>query len=268
MKKEDGEWLEDNMSIWKQTRKDLLTAPLSDIQHKFYGLYFETDTKATKYFFVRKNDFGTVLIDFRQTKQDFINRHNLKSFIAESGYGVQEVSEEDCRLQKLLNYPGMKDYFIQKGFATSFESKSFIMTPVVYQNIYKGALGEECGKFIFEDWFKTKLKEIDDPVKFELFDFELSPNVYIDFKHWRPYYYSDRKKMYSKISKKLDDCGGKRVYIINIFADGCLNPDENADSRIVVIPNLLNEEDSSINLNAIKAIHTEDIPGGQINENK
>lgn len=268
MKKEDGEWLEDNMSIWKQTRKDILTSPLSDNQHKFYGLYFETNTNATKYFFVQKNDFGTVLIDFRQSKQEFINKNNLKSFIAESGYGVQEVSEEDCRLQKLLKYPGMKDYFIQNGFATSFEPKRFIITPVVYQNIYKGALGEECGKFILEDCFKTQLKEIDDPAKFELFDFEFSPGVYIDFKHWRPYYYSDRKKMYRKISKKLDECGGKRVYIINIFADGFLNPDEIEDSRIIVIPNLLNEEDNSINFNAIKAIHTEDISGGKINEDK
>lgn len=262
MKKEDGEWLENNMNIWKQTRIDILSEPTSDEQNKYSFLYFETDTNANRYFFVQKNDFGTVLIDFKHSRQDFINQNNINNFIAENGCGVQEVSEEDCRLQKLLAYPGMKEFFISKGFATSFESKRFIMTPVVYQNIYKGALGEESGKFILEKWLHIKLKEIDDPTKFELFDFELSKDVYIDFKHWRPYYYSDRKKMFDKISKKLDNCSGKRVYIINIFADGFLNPEEVQDSRIIVIPNLLNEEDSTINLNAINTIHSEDYQGG------
>ena len=259
MKKEDGKWIENNISVWKQTRLALLKSPTSDTEHKYYGLYFETDIKAIKYYFVQKNDFGTVLIDFRHTEQEFINQNNLKSFIAESGYGVQEVSEEDCRLQKLLKYPGMREYFISNGFATSFEPKRYIMTPVAYQNIYKGALGEECGKFILEHWFNIKLKEIEDTSKFELFDFELAPDVYIDFKHWKTYFYSDRKEMYNKITQKLDACGGKRAYIINIFADGFLDSREVDDSRIVVIQNLLNEEDSSINLNAIKAIHTEDL---------
>ncbi len=258
MKKEDGEWQEKNMSMWRQTRIDMLRKPQSDSEHKFLGMYFETDNGASKYYFAQKNDFGTVRIDFRHSKEEFILRNNLKEFISDSGYGVQEVSEEDCRLQKLLKYPGMLEYFQSQGFATKFDSKKYIMTPVVYQNIYKGALGEECGKFILEDRLDIKLKEIDDPSKFELFDFEMSKDVYVDFKHWRPYYYSDRKKMFQKISRKLDECGGKRVYVINILADGYLSPDETEDSRIVVIPNLLNEEDSSINFAAIKAIHPED----------
>lgn len=264
MKKENGSWEQENMQMWKQTRIDVLSKPLSACEHRFSGLYFETDNNATKYYFAQKNDFGTVRIDFRNTKTDFIRLNNLKDFISESGYGVQEMSEDNCRLQKILKYPGMMDYFKKKGFATSFEPKKFIIAPVVYQNIYKGALGEEAGKFILEDRLDIKLKEIDDASKFELFDFVMADGVYVDFKHWRPYYYSDRKKMFEKISRKLDECGGKRVYVINILADGFLKPDDTKDERIIVIPNLLNEEDSSINISAIKAIHPEDyeINGG------
>ena len=269
MKKERGSWEQENMQMWKQTRIDVLSKPLSDCEHRFSGLYFETDNNATKYYFAQKNDFGTVRIDFRNTKTEFIRNNNLKDFLSESGYGVQEMSEEDCRLQKILKYPGMLEHFKEKGFATSFKPKKFIIAPVVYQNIYKGALGEEAGKFILEDWLGIHLKEIDDDTKFELFDFEIAEGVYVDFKHWRPYYYSDRKKMFEKISRKLDECGGKRVYVINIMADGYLKPDDTEDERIIVIPNLLNEEDSSINIAAIKAIHLEDYENnGGLNENK
>ena len=57
-----------------------------------------------------------------------------------------------------------------------------MILPVVYQNIYKGALGEVAGKAILEA-NGIKLSEITDVTKFEKFDFCLMDNkdVYIDF---------------------------------------------------------------------------------------
>lgn len=53
-------------------------------------------------------------------------------------------------------------------------------------------------------------------------------------------------------------CNGKRAYIVNVLADGILTPDVTTDSRIVVIQNLLNEKDGSINWKALDAINPDD----------
>lgn len=268
MKKQDSNWDIENIQIWRNTRDEALKAPQSDTGFTYSCMHFELPEPSNRYYFAQKDDFGAVLIDFKNSKDDFKIKRNLKEFFGNKPIVVQEVSEEDCRLKTILSCAGMKDYFEENGYATEFVPKKFIMTPVVYQNIYKGALGEIAGKFIFERYFKILLKEIDDPSQFELFDYQMSDGVFIDFKHWRPYYYTDLKKMYSWISKKLDMCGGKRAYIVNVLADGILTPDLTTDSRIVVIQNLINEKDGSINWKALDAINTDDYSvGGKTNEN-
>lgn len=56
------------------------------------------------------------------------------------------------------------------------------MSPVLFHNIYKGALGEVCGEFILSRERGMKLKPINDPDRFEFFDFELNDGIYVDFK--------------------------------------------------------------------------------------
>lgn len=95
-----------------------------------------------------------------------------------------------------------------------------MILPVVYQNIYKGALGEVAGKAILEA-NGIKLSEITDVTKFEKFDFCLmaDKDVYIDFKNWSEQDKVDRDEYRKKCLAKLDKIGGKKVFIINVAAN-------------------------------------------------
>lgn len=259
MIKEAANWDPDNAEIWERTRIVALKAPTSNKEQIYSYTYFEGINPLNKYYFVQRNDFGRVLIDFVNSKDDFKLKRNLKGFFEDTHVNVQEVSEDDCRLQEIMKCPGMKEYFESHNYATKWKKAKFIMSPVFYQNIYKGALGEEAGKFIFEEHFGIKLNKISEMDKFELFDFEISPDVFIDFKHWRPYYYADRKYMIDKISQKLDSCNGKRAYIVNILADGLLESETLDDKRIIIIPNLLDEKTGAVNWKALDAINKEDL---------
>ncbi len=56
-----------------------------------------------------------------------------------------------------------------------------MMIPIVYNNIYKGALGEKVGKFLLEQDGSLELLDLDED-EFEKFDYKTSNGVYIDFK--------------------------------------------------------------------------------------
>ena len=58
---------------------------------------------------------------------------------------------------------------------------SIYYEPCSVQNIYKGALGEVAGKFILEKELGLILQEIEDPEKFESFDFVTDGDVFFDF---------------------------------------------------------------------------------------
>ena len=119
----------------------------------------------------------------------------------------------------LLSSYNVRQRFIEKGFATSFEANECIILPVVFQNIYKGAIGEQAGKAILEA-HGIKLKEITDPTKFEKFDFvcEKNNNVYIDFKNWSELDREERDPYKLKSYNKLELIQGYKAFIINILA--------------------------------------------------
>ena len=52
------------------------------------------------------------------------------------------VSEQGSKLPELLRIPGVKDLFIQNGWACSFQENDYLMTPALWNNIYKGAVIE------------------------------------------------------------------------------------------------------------------------------
>ena len=163
---------------------------------------------------------------------------------------VREVSEQNCRLSKMLNYPGLKEEFEKYGYATCFEENDYMLSPVLYQNIYKGRLGEFVGKFIIKQELGIDLKKLDTE-EFERFDYKYG-NIYIDFKHWR--YSSYRwKDISKKILNKLDEVNGRKVLIINMFDEK--DSDRIIESeRIVEIPSLLEEDGFHVNQDAINII--------------
>lgn len=133
-----------------------------------------------------------------------------------------EASADKSRLSALMRVPELKLRFIERGFAIDFDKNDGVLLPSIFQNIYKGALGEVAGRIMLEDW-GWELNEIEDSLKFEKFDFclKLAPNIYIDFKNWTNKADSEnyRNQLVAKSREKLTSINGKKVFIINMVAD-------------------------------------------------
>ena len=150
----------------------------------------------------------------------------------------------------MLNYPGLREEFVKHKYATRFEVNDYMLSPVLYQNIYKGRLGEFVGHFIIKKELGIDLDELK-PNEYERFDYKRG-KVYIDLKHWR-YSNFDSKKMTKKIIDKLDEIGGEKAIIINIFDEN--KSDKIIESpRIVEIPSLLEKDGFHANREAINKI--------------
>lgn len=90
----------------------------------------------------------------------------------------------------------------------------------MFNNIYKGALGEAVGCCLLGKLAGISLETINDVDVFELFDFKVKDKpIYVDFKNWKENTKFNRKDMLNKIFRKLDKCGGKCALIINILAE-------------------------------------------------
>lgn len=241
MKMLSRNWNSVSIVLWKKLREVTLTYPTANKSEAMYNeiisnLYIENKGKCNSYLFAQKGDFSDVVIDFDNDKYVFSESKKC------DGRRVSVVSEEEARLNEILKYPGMREHFLENGWATKFDERELILSPVLFQNIYKGALGEVAGKYILNKELEMELKEIEDSNKFEFFDYEIAPGIYVDFKHWKQNYPEDRHIIKAEISKKLDLIEGKRVYIINIIADGEFATHVQNDKRIIEIPSLLNKD--------------------------
>ena len=78
----------------------------------------------------------------------------------------------------------------------------------MWNNIYKGALGEVVGKFLFKKLFDVDLVDIEDKEIFELFDYHVKGKpIFVDFKDWSENTAADRDRMVKKIALKAKKCG-------------------------------------------------------------
>ena len=234
-------WTQKSMDLWKELREVVLKYPTANTKESLQinvikNLYIQGYNNFNSYLYAQKGDFSDVVIDFENDKYVFeksdrcIDRRH------------SEVSKEEARLGELLQYRGLREHFEAKGFAIDFKRNECILSPVLFNNIYKGALGEEVGKFILEQELGIQLNEINDPDKFEFFDFEISEGVYVDFKHWKHTYRQEKQRddVKSEISRKLEQINGKRVYIINILAKENFSVNKQVDGNIIEIPYLIN----------------------------
>lgn len=189
------------------------------------NFYVQLPEPANTYFYYQHEDYNSVSISFDRDKNH-----------------IMKVSEEGTKLQHMLRIPGVKELFQQNGYATSFEVNDYIMTPPLWNNIYKGALGEVVGKFLLERNLKIVIKEIEDPALFELFDFEVAgSSVYIDFKNWQEGVTEDKNAVIRKIADKAKKCGCKCVVVANIYAEGewSISDTELDGIRIISLPCLV-----------------------------
>lgn len=239
-------WTEHSMMSWKELRELVMKYPTADeadlkTNILFRQNYITSGVPQARYFYSQYSDFSDITIDFGTDEIAFRNSGRAKLKGNSNTVNVSEMSEENSRLTAILKYSGMKDMFEKNGYAVHFEKKLYMMSPVLFNNIYKGALGETAGKFIFERERGIHLNEITDADKFEFFDFEMSDGVYVDFKNWKFSYLQDRQITCNEIIRKLEKINGKRVYVINIVKGGEYISCESKDSRIIEIPALIDE---------------------------
>ena len=188
--------------------------------------YFHIPDRKKKYYFKAYNDFQDGV------EVSFADKSNC--------CGWSEMSEKAAKLPYILKYKGMKEYFKKKGYVTSFKMLPRILNPVMFRNIYKGALGEVAGRFIIENELGIKLVDITEPEKFEKFDFRLNEEVYVDFKNWDESMQVERENELKKIRQKMRMVGAKRVYIINIVVeDGTKYEIKESTDGIIEIPGLI-----------------------------
>lgn len=231
------DWTEETMALWKSLRQTVLQHPRAghdalDGNSMIRTYYIPLAQDRHCYFYAQKGDFSEVILSFGQDKMQF-------TASLPEGLFPSTVSEEEARLAQILSYPGLKEHFINHGWATEFGTGPYIMSPVLFQNIYKGALGEVAGKFILEKELGLILQEIEEPEKFESFDFVTDGDVFFDFKHWKWNMQVEESPMRAKVLKKLDAVGGKKAFIVNLFSDGVSRPSCSNDERLIEVPGIL-----------------------------
>ncbi len=236
----DYEWRQKEIDDWQELRKICLMYPTitqkkSKDMIRILDVFVELPKVCNSLSYEEENDFQSIKIDFGQKF-------------------APKVSEESARLQELLSIPGVQPYFEAKSYATSFEEGKYILTPVLFHNIYKGALGEEVGLYIFERELNIPLEELPRE-HFELFDYRIKgTNVYVDFKHWQEYTQLDAETMQHKIRNKSEKVEASKVLIVNILATQNYKSITTSDGKIIEIGNLFDYENKEYNQQAINTI--------------
>ena len=246
-----GDWTPKEIESYKKLGETCLKHPtISNKDDEIVKEYYiHSSEPMNKYYFIGENDFEYTDVFFNQSKDEVILRLQNKEESERIKY-IHEVSEENARLSKMLNYPGLREEFIKHEYATCFEVNDYMLSPVLFQNIYKGRLGEFVGHFIIKQELGIDLDELE-PYEYERFDYKHG-KVYIDLKHWR-YSNFNAEKMNKKIIDKLNEIGGEKAIIINIFDEN--KSDKIIESpRLIEIPSLLEEDGFHANREAINKI--------------
>ncbi len=244
MLKED--WTDDRVEKWKKLREMVLCHPtLSkkdfDKEGIAYNFYVEQENENNKIFYTEEADFN-----------------NIKVFFNQNVSGCKYVSEEAAKLPSLMKINILRKHFEKHNWATSFEKNKYIMSPPLFKNIYKGAIGEVVGRAILHICLKIDLEEIDDNDLFELFDYKVENQpIYVDFKNWHESSTFSDDELTEKIVSKAKKCEARCVIIANIMAspDFKIRHKRKEDIEIVIIPALLIDGDKpEINRVAIEEI--------------
>lgn len=241
-------WNKQNIKDWQKLREIVLKYPtvskqefenlaeLQDWQFIYVPIYdvdFKDFEPKNRYHFTQENDYSTVKIDF-----------------SENG---KEVSEQVVYLPELMKISELKNLFETQGYATDFQVNDYIISPEIFNNIYKGALGETIGKYVFEKYvlLEKELKELPNEI-FERFDFMLDNGVFIDFKFWNEENSQEQQIQIEKIfGLKVPDIQQKgfefnKVFIINILADSRFSIHTSQNGQLIEVPYLIDSNNFAI----------------------
>ena len=225
------DWDDKRIKRWKEFRTLVLKNPtcskeIIDSNYMAYNFYVELPSPGNKLYYKQEQDFNNVQVGFDKD-------HSVPN----------EVSSESARLEVLMGIPGVKEHFIENGWATSFDIDKYIMAPMLFQNVYKGALGEVIGKYLFETRFDFVLSDIEEPDIFERFDYRVSDtDMFIDFKHWQERTGADSNKQLNKIIEKAHKCKAKCIVIANILSESEYEVRSSVEDgiEVVIIPAIVN----------------------------
>ena len=229
-------WNEEKISWWKELRYFVLKHPTISTKElskypQYKNLYVSFKTSSNCYYFNHENDYSD--IDLRLTKSD------LKD----------EMSETNCRLDVIMKNPIVKKHFEDNGYCTSFYPNENLLLPAVYNNVYKGALGEIVGEFILKH-YGINIEHIKEINEYEKFDYKLN-DLYFDFKLMKNTGYDVN---YVKVRNKLNLISGKGAIIINTLGDNKMLITNN--DNVLTIPALLDENTGEVNKKAIDKLYS------------
>lgn len=223
-----------NVKEWVQLRDYVLRNPaVRNSVYKYKDLYFDMGISCTGYSFRRKN-------------------YNIVDIKIDTRYNFEQVSEQACDLPIMLSMDIVNSMFEEKGYAKVFPKERFVMCPSLFQQVYKGALGEVVGRTILENELGWKIEELEDVSFYEFFDFKMG-NIYFDFKHWDEFK-ADNDKYVKKIENKLVRIKGAKCFVINIVKRTEAKPKINMGETVIQIPYLIDGDKSVINIEAIDYI--------------
>ncbi len=235
----NNDWTEAKVNKWKELRNLVLKYPTASEKDAarnfiFKNFYIKLLEKNNQYYYSQEEDYNNVSVSFSMDREH-----------------TKKVSQEGTKLNDMLRIPGVKELFEENGWATSFEANDYIMSPPLWNNIYKGALGEVVGKYLLEKQFDVGVSEIEDPDLFELFDYEIKGrSMYVDFKNWHEGMTENRDSALKKVAEKAKKCNSKCVAIINIYAEKRWDVQEtDIDGvHIVLVPRLVGDVNGNIML--------------------
>lgn len=208
----DNSWNDEEIRLWSDMREYVLQHPtLTAEEYKkspFKQHYITLGKPINKYYYQQSGDFDTI------TK------------ISETNFdGASCVSKEDVNLDGIFNtWSKIKKMFVEKGYATEFKEGDYIMSPPLYHNIYKGALGEKVGHEIFKH-FNLQLDELNSE-EHEMFDYKVTGKpIYVDFKYWKETTLFVAETYHNKVIEKAHNCQDvKTVVIANVRDTGHEEP--------------------------------------------
>ncbi|MDZ8090785.1 MAG: hypothetical protein RMZ42_02415 [Nostoc sp. DedQUE05] len=221
-------WTKQSVKKWQELREQVLYQPSivkeSECNINWNNIYLHLPKPADSYYFSHENDYDDIEVFF---SDDYGKRE------------VKEVSEQTARLTELMKIDTLHKLFTDYNWATTFTKSQLMLTPPMFNNIYKGALGEVCGKHIFQNLLNIPLLELNID-EFELFDFKTEQNIYIDFKLWNDRVAVKADEIIDKICEKMAIVRAERVFVINILGSSNtpFQPIPSFGGKIIEVPYL------------------------------
>lgn len=194
---------------WKALRGLVLKSPTASAEEAsgniiIRNFYAQLPEKGNALFYNQSEDYNSVSVSFQPGQEH-----------------PYAVTAGGSRLYDMINLiPGVREYFTENGWATDFAPNDYLMVPPLWNNIYKGALGEVVGKYLFKQMLGIELEEITEPEYFELFDYKVPGlPIYVDFKNWNEGQTENSREVIEKIKKKAHKCGCRCVIIANVISE-------------------------------------------------